>query len=462
MKRVERVVLVSVIVLGVLVTGCAFSPAVAPGRTYPSRHLLPRPSSARRDASSTEEPAGLPTLDEEATLQDYLTYAALNNPGLEAAFRRWKAAMERIPQVSSLPDPKFQYGYYIEEVETRVGPQEQRFTLSQMFPWFGELRVKGEMAAHAAEARWEKYQGKKIQLFHEVKKAYAEYYFLGQAIDITRENMELLKYLEEVAREAFRAGEAKHSDVVRAQVELGKLEDRIETLKELREPRAADLNSALGRPAGQPVPMPQSLPEEMVELSEQNLLDSLQEANPRLRSLAQMIRKEEAGVELAKKQFYPDFSAGVTYIETGSAVMPTSESGKDPIIAMFGITLPIWRQKYSAGVREAKSRVRAAEMTLSEEWYNLQSGLKGAIFGVEDARRKMRLYRDSLIPKAEESLKVTQTGFRTGEADFMDLLDAQRTLLDFQLTVERARANHLERLARLEKLVGRAVPRKQP
>jgi outer membrane protein TolC len=404
----------------------------------------------------------MPALDEEASLQDYLTYDALNNPGLEAAFRRWRAAMERIPQVTSLPDPKFQYAYFIEEVETRVGPQEQKFTLSQMFPWFGKLRLKGEMAAEMAEAKWQEYQAKKLDLFHRVKKAYAEYYFLGRSIGITGDNLELLKYLEEVARESFRAGEAKHSDVVRAQVEIGKLEDRLQSLREMQGPRAADLNAALGRPAPSSLPMPEKLPAAAAELDEETLLGWLEEANPRLKALSHVVKKQKKGVELAKKQFYPNFTLGVTYVETGSAVMPTDESGKDPVIAMVGVNLPIWHQKYSAGVRQAEARVRAAEKSLTDKWYGLQSDLKRAVFGVEDARRKMLLYRDTLIPKAEESLKVTRTGFRTGEADFMDLLDAQRTLLDFQLTVERARADHLQRLAQLQKLVGKALPRQQP
>jgi outer membrane protein TolC len=401
----------------------------------------------------------LPELGEKATLKDYLEYAALNNPGLEAAWRRWRAAMERMPQVTALPEPMLQYGYYIEKVETRVGPQEQRFTLSQMFPWFGKLRLKGEMAALAAEAKWEKYQAKKLKLFHRVKKAYARYYFLGQSIDITEENLELLKYLEEVAREAFRAGKAKHSSVVRAQVEMGKLEDRLATLRELRRPRAAALNAALGRPARSQIPVPDSLPEERMAAREEQLLQWLEDANPQLRGLRHRVEKAQKSVELARKQYYPDFTLGFTYIETGSAVMRTSESGKDPVIAMAGVSLPIWWQKYSAGVREAKSHVRAARRSLSDKYYNLQSDLKQALFGVEDARRKMRLYEKTLIPKAEESLKVTRTGFRTGEADFMDLLDAQRTLLDFQLTAEEARADHLSRLAKLEKLIGRAVPR---
>ncbi|MFO8014418.1 MAG: hypothetical protein R6X20_14060 [Phycisphaerae bacterium] len=94
----------------------------------------------------------LPDLGEASGLSDYLAYAALNNPGLEAAFSRWKSAVERMPQVQALPDPRFNYRYYIREVETRVGPQRQAFGVAQRFPWFGTLDLAGGVAAEEARA----------------------------------------------------------------------------------------------------------------------------------------------------------------------------------------------------------------------------------------------------------------------------------------------------------------------
>ena len=114
------------------------------------------------------------TLSPDATLADYLAYAALNNPGLEAAFNHWKAAVERVPQVTSLPDPRFTYKYFIREVETRVGPQKQSLGLSQMFPWFGKLELRGSVAAEAARAAKQQYENEKIKLFFEVKDAFYE------------------------------------------------------------------------------------------------------------------------------------------------------------------------------------------------------------------------------------------------------------------------------------------------
>jgi outer membrane protein TolC len=130
--------------------------------------------------------ARLPELNEASRLNNYLAYAALNNPQLEAAFNRWKAALEMVSQARTLPDPRFNYGYFFQEVETRVRPQEQQVGVSQMFPWFGKLRLQGEAALGGANAAQQQYEAAKLKLFNEVKQAYYELYYLGRTIGIRR------------------------------------------------------------------------------------------------------------------------------------------------------------------------------------------------------------------------------------------------------------------------------------
>ena len=104
-------------------------------------------------------------------LEDYLEFAALNNAGLESAFEQWKAAIEQIPQFRSLPDPKFTYGYFIKEVETRTGPQRQRFGLMQTFPWFGVIEARTDAASAEAKAAQKRYEAAKLELFYKVRQA---------------------------------------------------------------------------------------------------------------------------------------------------------------------------------------------------------------------------------------------------------------------------------------------------
>lgn len=411
-----------------------------------------------RRAEGSPCSSNLPELDEGATLADYLAYAALNNPGLKSAFNRWKAALEKVPQVRSLPDPKFNYAYYIRNVETRVGPQRHKFGISQMFPWFGKLDLKGDKALEAANADRERYETAKLKLFYKVKNVYYEYYYLARAIAITNENLQLLTYIESVARIRYKAGKAPYAVIIKAQVELGKMEDHLSTLNELREPLTAVINAALNRPSDKPLPWPDDIPKDDISISDEELFTRLKENNPELKSIEFTAAKEKTAIDLAKRSYYPDIVVGVNYIETGDALMSnTEESGKDPIMAMFSINLPLWYGKYHASEREAKARYNAALQNRSDRENNLVADLQMSLFKFRDAERKIDLYRDTLIPKAEQSLNVTQQAFEAVKADFLDLIDAQRTLLQFRLSYERALANRAQRLAEIEMLVGKEV-----
>jgi len=392
----------------------------------------------------------------ESSLDDYLRYAALNNAGLEAAFNGWKAALERIPQVNSLPDPRFNYTYFVEEVETRVGPQRQKFGIMQMFPWFGKLRLRGNAAGEAAAAAQQEYEKTKLALFYRVRAAYHEYWYLAQAIAVTKEHTRLVANMEGVARTRFKAGAAPNSAVIQAQVELGKLDDRLRSLETLREPIVARLNAALNRPTRLPLPWPRSLPESAASFTDEQAMQWLSESNPELRRLEHLVAKEETGISLAAKDYYPDISLGVDYVETGDALNPdTADSGKDPVMAMVSINLPIWHGKYRAAEREARLRKTAAESSREDTGRRLEADLKLALYQFRDAERKLDLYGDTLVPKAEQSLAVAQQGFEAGSTDFIALIDAERLLLEFRLAERRAEADRGRRLAEIEMLTGK-------
>jgi cobalt-zinc-cadmium efflux system outer membrane protein len=424
------------------------------------------PAAARRVSTSDytveyEDASSLPKLDDQSTLSDYLTYAALNNPGLEAAFNRWKAALEQIPQAKSLPDPRFNYRYFIQQVETRVGAQKQAFGISQMFPWFGKLQLRGDAAADAARSARQRYEATKLKLFYQVKDSYYEYYYLWRSIAVVQENIELVKNFESVARARYQVSAAKHPDVIRAQVELGKLEDRLKTLKDLQGPIEARLNAALNRPAETPVPWLKHIEDENVPLTDSQILEWMSQSNPELTALEYDIARSKTQIELAKKDYWPDVTVGVDYIDTADAIgrMQPRDSGQDPIIAMFSINLPIWKQRLDAALRQAELDYSAAAHDKTERFNTLSAQLKLALYQFRDAERKIDLYRNTLLPKAVESVKASEASFRSGDNSFLDLIDAERVLLEFELASERALSNKAQRLAELEMLVGRELPR---
>jgi outer membrane protein TolC len=400
-------------------------------------------------------PETVPSFDSSTTLQEYLSIAMERNPRLRSAHNRWIADLKKSDYIGALPDPMFNYAYFIENVETRVGPQEQRFGLRQSFPWFGTLGAKEDAAFAMSQASYQLFEAAKYELFYDIKAAYYEYYYLGQDQLITSENLELLKFWESVAQSKYKVGLKQYPDVIKAQVELGKLEDHLQSLREQAEPKAARLRSLLNLPETVEIPVPQLISVAELPLAEDSVIAITTQHNPNLRALDQIIESGRAGERVAGKQSMPSFSIGVDYIQTGEAVNPDmSESGKDPWMIGASVSLPIWFGKNSARKKEAEARRRVAEYNLRDSKNQLIAVTKRLLFEYSDALRKTRLYRDGLVPKAEQSLNAIYAAYQAGETDFLNVLDAQRQLLDFQLTVAREQARLATKRAQLEMLSG--------
>jgi outer membrane protein, heavy metal efflux system len=392
-------------------------------------------------------------------LSEYLSQAALHNPDLESAFYRWKAALEKIPQARALPDPRFTFAYYIRNVETRVGPQEARLALLQTFPWFGVLGLREDVAAQEANAAKAQYDALKFKVFYDVKNAFYEYAYLAQAIQTSREDIELLRYLESVIRSRYSAGAVPYADVVKTQVQLGRIEDRLKTLQDLRKPLMAKLAASMNLPPDTEFLWPSAVPVMILCITDEEMFKGLPEYSPQLKRFEYLEAREKAGIELAKKQFYPEVTFGIEDIITGSALVPTTpESGKDAVIASVTINIPFWWEKRKAAVRESEAKLASTSKGAEALMRSLRSDMELALYRYRDAQRKIDLYLNTLIPKAEEALGVTLEAFQAGVRTSLDLIDAEKTLLEFQLSYIRALADQAQRVAELEWLLGNEIP----
>jgi outer membrane protein TolC len=397
----------------------------------------------------------LPDLTESSGLSDYLAYAALNNAGLKAAFEQWKAAVEQVPQAKSLPDPKFTYGYFIEEVETRVGPQRHKLGIMQTFPWLGEIEARTDVAAASAKAARKRYEAAKLKLFFEVKDVFYEYVYLARAIEIARENLELIRHFKEVAQTKYIVTQAGHPDVIRAQIELAKLDDQLKTLEDLRRPIVARLNAVLNRRSFEMLPWPEREKLRKVEVNPKQLIALLRQMNPELAALDFEVEAAKSKVELAKKKFYPDIGVGLDWVPTdGAHGAGVRDSGKDPIILMFSMNLPIWQKSYRAAERQAKANVRKAARRKRQAENTLIARADRVLYEFYDGDRKIKLYGDIIVPEANDLVMASETAYKAGTIDFLSLIDAQQMLLQYQLRYERAVTDNQQSLAELEMLAG--------
>jgi len=389
-----------------------------------------------------QEPNGL------LTLKDYLEYAESHNAGLKSNYQMWQAAIEQIPQARALPDPQIQYGYYTRQSDMQM---KEMVGVMQMFPWFGKIDARTEAAAKDAEAAQQRYQSARLSLFKEVKDGFYEYAYLARATDIAEENLELFKHFEEVARTKHMTAEAGHPDVIRAQMEIARMEDVLRGLNQLRQPTVSRLRTALTLPAETNLPWPRSEDFNVAEIDYEQLVNMLRRKNPELAGLNFEAMAAKNRVELAKKDFYPDVGVGVEWTEFERS---GGMSGRDSVALMFQINLPLWRDSYTAGQRQAQAMAISIEQQKVDTENILLTKMAQAHYEYKDSVRKIRLYRDTLIPKSRELLQASEAAYRGGTIDFLSLIDAQRMLLDYYLSLQRAMADNRQKLAELEMLTG--------
>ncbi|MFQ5506451.1 MAG: TolC family protein, partial [Planctomycetota bacterium] len=387
-------------------------------------------------------------------LASYVREGLANNAGLRAAFERWRAALERVPQVTALPDPMLAYARFVEEVQTRTGPQRQRVGISQTFPWFGKLALRGQVAARRAEQLWHDALAIRLSVTRDIKNAWYEYGYLAQAIRITDHNLKLLQQLEPVVQRKIQAG-AGQEGLLKLQVEIGELENRLETLRKLAPAISARLSALMNREFREPLPMPTLREPALLELESAKLARRILRENPKLEAIRQRMDRFERQSELARLSGLPDFTIGADYFDTGEALAPgTAGSGDDPIAVRIALNLPIWRSKYSSAEREARREREAASRELTELGNGLRADLEMRLYEVDDASRQIVLYRETLIPRARQSLEVTQTSYRAGTATILDVIDSERMLLAFENSYWRASSNYEQGLAEIEAICG--------
>ena len=391
------------------------------------------------------------------TLDEYVRSALAGNAGLKSRFSEYKAAIAQVPQARTLDDPTFTYGYWIEQMETK---EKQRFGLMQMFPWFGTLEARSDAAAAAARAAGRRFEAARLDVLMQTRTAYYEFAYLGRAHQIAQANLDLLGHFEQVVQARYRTAAGTHPDVIRAQIELAILEDEMITLQRKKKPAAGVVNAVLNRDPELDLPWPQQAPMPAEPIDETQVIAMLLDRNPQLSAMSFEIAAARSRVELAQKRYKPNITLGLEWMQMEKP--PAGEQmRRDAYLATVSINLPLWTGSYNAGVNEARAMALSTLQSKTQLESDLAAQAVELMFAVEDTRRKATLYQAVLIPKTKEMLEVSEQAYRTGGIDFLNLIDAQRKLLEFELAYERTVADHLTGLAGLEALVGGAVPVKK-
>src|SRR5438552_5140159 len=382
----------------------------------------------------------LPTLETNASLGRFLAFAILNQPKIEAAYFDWAASVERITRERSLPDPRLTFESDISDVVMSLMPG-----LMMDFPGPGKLKAAANAAAAESEMKYFTFESSVLQTAFALKKAYYQLHFLDAKISVNQQTLNLLADLEKLARTQNEVGKVTLQDVLRAQIEQDRLTTEIENLKDSRSPLFAQFKAALGLTAEQTnPPVPQQFESTPLDLTSDELWATALTRNPRLKAMEADVRRAEASLRLAYKARLPDFSVGLEADAKASPVVYTPQ---------LAVTLPVWRDKLEAEIAAAQPGRRAGEAVLAAEQSALAVEFAEKSFMFREASRTLELLTDRLLPKARQSLDVARAAYLSGRLDFLNLIDAERTLLGFELTEVEARIQRELALAELSLLI---------
>jgi outer membrane protein TolC len=368
----------------------------------------------------------LPVLTTNSSLADFLTYALLNQPRVEAAYYDWAASVERITVDRSLPDPQITFQMDIQQVVTSLMPG-----LMMTFPGFGKPRAAGQFAAAESDAKYYAFEAASLQSAYDLKRAYYQLHFLEEKIRVNRETFELLRELEKLARAQNDVGKVTLQDVLRAQIEQDRLKTAVENLEDSREPLMARFKAALGLRAEDPAPpVPVSVASAPLGLGSEDLFATALARNTRLKAMEAELRAGDAAIAQAYRARMPDVSVGFM---ADVKMTPT-------LYRPWGtVSLPLWRDKLAAQVAQARAGKHAAGARLSAEQIDLAVEFAEKAFLYREATRNVRLLREELLPRQQQSLEVARSGYLAGQIDFFNLTDAEQTLLRFGLDEVEAR-----------------------
>ena len=383
-------------------------------------------------------------------LSGYLETAAKNNPELKAAFNRYRAALEKIPQVRSLPDPQLMFGYFIRPVETKTGPQEFKISLSQMFPWFGTLKAAGQSQTYRAKAAYETFEQTKTKLFKNVRQVYYDLYWVEKQMALTEENLTILQRFQSLAQNKIAAGTASATDELRARMAVNEARNDLKKLQDRKTVLENTFRNLLHTDKHVSIDLPEQLDKQL--LPDLSQLKSQLTGNHLIKRQNFLINAYKKKQILARKSGLPKLSVGLDYINIGQGM--TTTGFNDAVMVRAGITVPIFRKKYKAMIKENRLLTQAGESTKQALSDDLDSRLQAAYARYEDALRRVDLYRQQKT-LAKRSIEILQSEYMSGNKNFEEILRMQSRYLNYAVQYEKALSELHKSIADIHFLLGK-------
>lgn len=452
--------------LALLITGCRSGAGVsavnAPVPETTTR--LPRPQPEPDDGSQSavsqvgfeaDDPASivlsrdaLPGLSDELSLDDLVSEVLRRNPTMQAAAAAWQAAGQRYPQAVALDDPMFTAMLGPRGLASDAVDGAYMVGVSQKVPWKGKRRLRGQMALwDYTAAQWDSWDVQ-VQLTEATKLAYFDYYLVHRQLEVNAANAAIMDEFRSIAQSRYEANRVPQQDTLQADVEVAQLARRRIELEQNAQIAIARINTLLHRQPDMPLLPP---PRELLVAGDVPPGETLRQAaiqqRPDLSAIAARIQTERTAVELACKEFYPDFELMARYDAFWQ---------EQPLRPMLGVNvnIPLNHGRRHAAVNEAIFKLSKMQAEYAQQVDAVQRDVQSARAKLVESRTAVALYSERILPAAEANVESARAGYESGQVDFLRLVEARRQLNDLQEQKHEAVAEYHSRLAELERIVG--------
>jgi outer membrane protein TolC len=380
-----------------------------------------------------------------------------SNPELQAARKRWEAMQKRSGQESALPDPTVRLGWASAgsplpgaglgtEPTANLGIE-----VGQLFPFPGKRDLRGAVAYQEARVESFAFQGTELNLVSKLKSAFYELQFLYDALDVIARNRNLLGQLSKVAENRYSVGEATQQDLIKSQIEISLLETRALELERRKQSTVAEINFLLDRNTGASLGRPEAAAADIPPLPDFDRLEHrAMEASPMLRAQRADVDERQVGLDLSRREYYPDIEVMGGYFNMGSM--------KAMYEVRVQMNIPIYfARKQRLGVEEAAARLGEARQTYRSNEQAVSFQLKDQYLAAENYRKLMELYSKLIIPQASTALESSLNSYTAGKLDFLSVLSNFTIILENELKFYEARAQLLKSISNLAELTGEPV-----
>ena len=404
--------------------------------------------------AATATPVVSPEIQGPHSVEEYIQIALGQNPKVHAIRKKMEALAYRVPVESSLQDPSLTVTLQPEPVQTAAGQQEAIVAVSQRFPWFGKLAAKAGVAEAKTNVVRAELAAIELDTVARVKKAYFELYFVQQAIRVTEADQQLLLEIRAVADTRYQAGDTSQQDVLRANLEVSDTENRLIQLRQQLDSGQARMAKLLHLAPDTELLAKDELPP-LPTLQE---LDTIQQtavaASPELHAKLAELSVSRRGAQLARLDYKPDMTLGMSWIDVSSSGISPVSDGSDALLLSAGVNLPIYRKRLDSAVRSAEASAVAAALEYDSLRDETLEQVTDLFFKTKSHLQLLELFREDILPNSKQTLAVSSQAYNVGEVDFLQLLDNWRQLLRYEISNLRLKATLYQTLSELEQVMG--------